>query len=554
MKRFLTFLGIFLLFFIAESNAQPTEDWARRYNGLLDSTDVALDLVVDNNGNTYVTGYSSTLLGLFTQIVTISYDSDGTQRWYTEYGGLFTDEGRAIVLDNSQQYVYVTGFVNGLLNLTLADYVIIKMEAATGDTVWVRTYGGLLTDDRATSIAIDGQNNPIITGFSGGILLLAATDYATVKYDQNGNQLWARIYNGPDNKADTANAIAVDNLNNIVVTGSSKNGFLFPTDDDYATVKYNSAGTQQWVIRYDNGSNDRAYAIVIDNSGNVIVTGESENSSNSDYATVKYNTSGNQQWVSRYNYGNNDRAYAIVIDNSGGTIVTGESEQSPGNSDYGTVKYNSSGTQQWSSRYDNGNYDRAYAIVIDNSGNTYVTGASRSGSSAGTEDYLTLKYSAAGNQDWSIRRDGNNSEDRAYAIVIDSQGNVYITGFSEHNELLNSEDYFTIKYENGSNPVTIISSNVPVKNSLSQNYPNPFNPSTNVRFDVLSQSFVNISVYDILGNKIAVLLNNKLNSGTYQAVWNASSFPSGIYFYRISITDASGTHNFSETKKMILAK
>ena len=98
--------------------------------------------------------------------------------------------------------------------------------------------------------------------------------------------------------------------------------------------------------------------------------------------------------------------------------------------------------------------------------------------------------------------------------------------------------------------VTPVSSNLPDKYSLSQNYPNPFNPSTKIRFSIPAsgQGNVKLSVYDVLGREVSVLVNQYLKPGEYEVNWNASDIPSGIYFYKIS----SG--NFSETKKMMLVK
>ncbi len=84
--------------------------------------------------------------------------------------------------------------------------------------------------------------------------------------------------------------------------------------------------------------------------------------------------------------------------------------------------------------------------------------------------------------------------------------------------------------------------------SLEQNYPNPFNPSTGIRYSVPKSSFVNITVFDALGNETETLVNERKETGNYEAFWNASRFASGLYFYRIQ---ADG---FSETKKMILLK
>jgi hypothetical protein len=93
-----------------------------------------------------------------------------------------------------------------------------------------------------------------------------------------------------------------------------------------------------------------------------------------------------------------------------------------------------------------------------------------------------------------------------------------------------------------------ISSEVPSEFSLSQNYPNPFNPTTKIKFDVVRVGDVKIVVYDAMGREVAVLVNESLNPGTYEATFDASQLTSGVYFYKITAGD------FSETKKMILIK
>jgi hypothetical protein len=555
MKAIRKIFFLIIVFCACSSFSQPAAVWTARFNGLLDSTDVAKDITVDSQGNTYVTGYSYNLLGLLTDIITISYDSAGNLRWSKSFGGLLNDAGNALILDNTQQFVYVTGYTNGLLDLTASDYVIIKYDAATGNEIWSRTYNyGLLGDDKAAAIAIDSQNNPVITGYSQGFLiLLTPYDYATVKYDQNGNQQWVSRYNGTGSGTDRAYAIVVDGSDNVIVTGESQGS---GSNYDYGTVKYNSSGQQQWAQRYNGPANseDRAYAIVVDGSDNVIVTGESRgNGTSSDYSTVKYSPSGSQQWAQRYNGPANseDRAYAIVVDGGDSVIVTGESDGSGTSSDYSTVKYSPSGNQQWASRYNgNGNSeDRAYAIVVDGADNIFVTGTSRTSNSPGSEDYSTLKYSPAGTQQWAASYNGTgNSEDRAYAIVVDGSDNIYITGTSRNNNLLGSEDFLTIKYKDLPKPISIVSAEIPVTNSLQQNYPNPFNPKTSFSFDIAKTGHVNITIYDALGNSVAVVVDRVLNAGKYSAQFDASGLASGIYFYRIK------TGTFSDTKKLILAK
>src|SRR4029077_13204840 len=118
---------------------------------------------------------------------------------------------------------------------------------------------------------------------------------------------------------------------NVYVTGRSFN--------DYATIKYNATGQQQWAAREVGGEGN---AIDLDDAGNVYVTGRKA----ADYGTIKYNAAGQQQWIARYNGppgSGSDVATAIVLNDSSNVYVTGRSERTTfGDSDYATVKYNRS--------------------------------------------------------------------------------------------------------------------------------------------------------------------------------------------------------------------
>jgi hypothetical protein len=295
-------------------------------------------------------------------------------------------------------------------------------------------------DDWANAIAVDGSGNVYVTGFIDDSATFL--DYATIKYDPNGNELWVRRYTEPGIWVDRAYAIALDNSGNVYVTGASR--------DDYATIKYSPQGNELWVRRY-NGSGDgpdRAYAIAVDGSNNVYVTGESWGSGTGvDYVTIKYSPQGTQLWVQRYSGPHDyDVAYAIALDGSGNVYVTGESYGSGGTpTDYATIKYAPQGTQLWVQRYNGpvNQADVANAIAIDGSNNVYVTGRSDGG---GTDyDYATLKYDSQGTQLWVQRYNGPvNGADWACAIAVDGSGNVYVTGESWGSGT--DYDYATIKY------------------------------------------------------------------------------------------------------------
>ena len=86
------------------------------------------------------------------------------------------------------------------------------------------------------------------------------------------------------------------------------------------------------------------------------------------------------------------------------------------------------------------------------------------------------------------------------------------------------------------------------KTFLAQNFPNPFNPSTKISFTLQVSGFTTLKVFNVLGREVATLVNEKLEPGRYNATWDATGFPSGVYFYRLQ------TGKFIETKRLVLVK
>jgi len=105
-----------------------------------------------------------------------------------------------------------------------------------------------------------------------------------------------------------------------------------------------------------------------------------------------------------------------------------------------------------------------------------------------------------------------------------------------------------LRTSGGTTSVEEITNEIPTNYFLSQNYPNPFNPSTSIEYSIPSESFVELKVYDVLGNEIATLVNEQQQAGVYRASFNANNLPSGMYFARITANE------FTQVVKMILLK
>jgi len=146
---------------------------------------------------------------------------------------------------------------------------------------------------------VDVDGNIYVTGESFGIS--TNYDFATVKYDSAGVMHWVVRYNGPGNGIDAARSLSLDEYGNIYVTGESARAFNFPFHFNYATIKYNSIGQQLWVARYNGpgNTNDYAYDLAVDGYGNTYVTGESwKGWTETDIATLKYTQPSILNWES----------------------------------------------------------------------------------------------------------------------------------------------------------------------------------------------------------------------------------------------------------------
>ena len=133
-----------------------------------------------------------------------------------------------------------------------------------------------------------------------------------------------------------------------------------------------------------------------------------------------------------------------------------------------------------------------------------------------------------------------------------TDGNIsYFNGLLDevriYNRALTAEEIDSL-YNEIPTSIGILNSNFPTRFELKQNYPNPFNPSTTIRYAVSSRQYVTLKIYDVLGNEVAILVNEEKPIGSYEVEFDATTLPSGIYFYRLQ------AGSFVETKKMLLLR
>jgi hypothetical protein len=433
-KIVLTILGFCFL----KSNAQvvPNVDWVQYYSERAQISNVPS--AIDANSNVYITGYTYQT-GSNADLTTVKYDAAGNVVWVQHYDNGGFEDANAIKLDAASN-IYVVGESDGVG--TGRDIITIKYDV-NGNQLWAARYNGSGNgNDVANATVVDGSGNVYVTGkttsTTGGV------NYITIKYNSSGVQQWVNTYNGVGNASDIAVAIDYSSSNRLFITGTSQNA---SGTDDIITIRLNpNNGTQMWV-KTINGSangNDASYSLLADVNDVVVVGSQKNTTTGDDYLIQKYNgNNGNSIWNKQYDFTNSsNKATAIVKDASGNYAVTGIALNGS-IVEYHTLLFSSTGTQQWVSKVSTGlTYSNANPqIAVDPIANHfYVCGQKNKNVS----DIFVYQLTPSGNKSWEQTFNGaQNNQDVAVDLVVNSQGIVYVAGAS-----LNSNakfDYTTIR-------------------------------------------------------------------------------------------------------------
>ena len=393
-----------------------------------------------------------------------------TLPWTQQLGTSTYEQGFGGVATDSSGNVYVAGYTSGGLdgnsNSGDEDLIVVKYNSS-GIKKWTKQLGTTL-EDIARAVATDPSGNVYAAGYTYGGLdgnsNSGGADLFLVKYNSSGTKQWTQQLG--TSSYDGAYGVATDSSGNVYVTGYTSGGLdgANAGSNDIFVVKYNTSGTKQWTKQLGTSSYDRAYGVATDSSGNVYVAGftsgglDGTNAGSFDIFVVKYNTSGTKQWTKQLGTSSDDRAYGVATDSSGNVYVAGFTSggldgTNAGSNDIFVVKYYDNGTKQWTQQMGSSSSDSAWGVATDSSGNVYLAGSTSGeldgNTNAGITDLFVVKYNSSGTKQWTQQM-GSSSVDTVYGVATDSSGNVYVAGDTEggldSNTSAGSNDIFVVKY------------------------------------------------------------------------------------------------------------
>jgi len=491
------------------------------------------------------------------------------QRMNADGNALWMTDGIAICTQDSNYYPIIVSDGTGGAIIAWQSYrgsvtadIYAQRVNSSGVVQW--TLNGVPV---CTSVFEQDTISMISDGLGGAILTwqdyrsnIGFADIYAQRVNPSGVMIW------------TANGVAICNQaasqrGPKIVSDGSGGAFVTWADNragnyDIYTQRIGSAGAVQWttngVATCTMATDQLKPDICSDGAAGAIITWTDYRSTNNfDIYAQRIGPGGAIVWTVDGVVMNNNVAYdqtdpKIVSDGMGGAIISWTDYRTGTTADIYAQRVNSTGAVQWT----------ATGIIICTASGDQIKSQLVSDGNNGA--YITWEdHRNAGNSDIYAQRIASNAAINwaatGYAICteVNDQQSPRIVSNGNLGAIVAWQDYrsgsnFDI-YEIGFNTTGVIAIEnngtlTPNEYSLAQNYPNPFNPVTVISYQIPQTGNVKLSVYDAIGREVNVLVNQTQSAGNHMIEWDASSYPSGVYFYRL---DAGA---FQSDKKMILIK
>lgn len=380
--------------------------------------------------------------------------------WTKQWGDTVATYGYSVATDSNNN-IFVTGRTSGVLDGNAfqggADIFLTKWNV-DGSKAWTKAWG-TASSDFGYSVAVDGNGNIFVTGYTAGDLdgntNAGDDDIFLTKWNANGTKSWTKQWGS--SLEDRGLAVVSNSAGDIYVAGYTTGALdgnanlctaacgSSPNDvHDYFLTKWNADGTKAWTKQWGTSGWDQVNGVAIDGIGNIFVTGSTTGAldgntkvGNFDIFLTKLTDGGTRVWTKQWGTTNADMGNSMAINSFGDVFITGETHGDlDGNTNTGAIdifltKWTADGTKAWTKQWGTAENDYGNSVAVDAAGNSYVAGYTYAGIdgniNAGSSDIFLTKWTSDGlaslTKQW-----GNSSSDYGYSVALDSLGDIFVTG------------------------------------------------------------------------------------------------------------------------------
>ncbi len=424
--------------------------WTNTYNGSADISDIGYSITIDTNTNIIITGkinYNSGLTNKGNMFVR-KMDKNKNVLWDNIYNNLDSnpdDSANSAIID-SHSNICIAGYIHKNNNYD----IFLQKYNYTGSVLWNKTINSIrYSDDEANDSYID-KNGYI---YLIGNVEVEENKYAIYvsKFDSTGNQIWAKTIKSNDNWIE-GTGITLDSSGNIYITGDVYTN-IFSYQNVILIGKYDNNMNKIWEKYTGSSTNDNiAGKIAIDDNNNIYITGsiESYPSVNYNILIEKYDNNGNRIWQKIYDSNpvtnSEDWGNDIAVDSSY-VYVTGSIQPLNNNYIYLYKLDSNDGSEIWQRIIYNINYyNGGYAVAVDKDKNITVGGYFQDGTSISNIKRILIQYSPDGATNWLHIMENNNKPSGISSITVDEENNLYITASTNINFTGQSSHIWIAKY------------------------------------------------------------------------------------------------------------
>lgn len=304
--------------------------WSNTWSGSANGIDIPADINIDNTGDIYLVGGTEASNG-FSDYAVIKFDGDGVYQWHSTYDYANLHDAATSITFNTNNIVVSGASASAPTDW---DYATLEINKVNGSIINTeRTVVPGVGLDNVLAATSDGNNNTYITGY---VEVNGNRNIQTIKIDSNFDLEWVKDFDG--GLEDVARAIGVDDFGNIYIAGTKENT---NGGKDYITLKYDQDGNEIWRREFGSDGSDfiaTAEHLAIADNGDVIITGTLDKNNEKEFATIKYTSNGDLKFVQKFDAGSlNNQAKSIIAKNdilyvSGVADVNGVNQNT-------TVKY-----------------------------------------------------------------------------------------------------------------------------------------------------------------------------------------------------------------------